>query len=271
MPPLPYESGLFDFIYAGSVFTQLSEAASIAWGNEFSRLARNGAIVMVSYHGSFYSKVLANLSKSGCMQLEERGIYAHLCDVDEEDIWLGHNAYATFTTSSYVRSLFPNFELIKVYPGVSHGPNPFASYQDIALLRRTLGHPVRGRLMASEQWVPTPAPGYDCLFMIDEVRVADRSISIRGWVLSEPKIKWVRFLHNGVAVGEVEPNELRLDVYRGTPSYNDRNSGFEFEWTALMLPDGQQVIAAHVIDNAGNVVARYAKTYDFVSDVVSGN
>ena len=40
-------------------------------------------------------------------------------------------------TSAFVNSLFKGFDLVRIYPGLSRGPNPFASYQDIAIFRRT--------------------------------------------------------------------------------------------------------------------------------------
>jgi SAM-dependent methyltransferase len=136
LPPLNFDAGAFDFIYAASVFTHLTEEAATAWADEFSRLVRPTGIAMVSYHGSYFARSLAKLAKAGSVLLEERGIYVHQHDEDR-DVWHGHNNYATFMTSLYVRSLFRKFELVKIYPGISHGPNPFASFQDIMILRRT--------------------------------------------------------------------------------------------------------------------------------------
>lgn len=137
LPPLALPDKSVDLVYAASVFTHLTEEAAFAWGHEIARLVKPGGIALISYHGSYYAPELARLSKSGVVSLEENGIYVHVHE--EESIWLGHNAYATFMTSSYMRDLFRGFELVRLHPGISHGPNPFASYQDIAVLRRR-GH-----------------------------------------------------------------------------------------------------------------------------------
>lgn len=134
-PPLPLADGSVDFAYAGSVWTHLSLPASMQWAGEFARLIATGGIAMVSYHGSYFAPTLAQNSKEGSQQLEERGFYLHLHG-SATDTFDGSNHYATFMTSAFMRQLFAGFEVVRIYPGVSHGPNPFASYQDIAILRR---------------------------------------------------------------------------------------------------------------------------------------
>jgi SAM-dependent methyltransferase len=51
-PPLPFGPKQFDFIYAISVFTHLDEAYQFAWLNELKRIARPGATVIATVHGS---------------------------------------------------------------------------------------------------------------------------------------------------------------------------------------------------------------------------
>jgi SAM-dependent methyltransferase len=134
-PPLPYSTAQFDFIYAASVYTHLTLPALLQWTGELARLSRPGGIVMVSYHGSYFGSLLAGASKQGTAQLAERGYYVHVHG-NEAETWLGSNNYATFLSPEFVFNVFQGFELVKVYPGVSEGPNPFASYQDIVVFRR---------------------------------------------------------------------------------------------------------------------------------------
>jgi SAM-dependent methyltransferase len=134
-PPLPLADESIDFAYAASIWTHLSLPAAVQWAGEFARLMSPGGIALVSYHGSYFAPLLAQLSKEGSQQLEERGFYIHLHG-SADDTFEGSNNYATFMTSAFVRQLFAGFEILRIYPGVSHGPNPFASYQDIAVLRR---------------------------------------------------------------------------------------------------------------------------------------
>jgi SAM-dependent methyltransferase len=51
-PPLPFGPKQFDFIYAISVFTHLDEDYQFAWLNELKRVARPGAIIIATTHGS---------------------------------------------------------------------------------------------------------------------------------------------------------------------------------------------------------------------------
>lgn len=134
-PPLPLADSSFDFGYAASVWTHLSLPAAMQWAGEFARIIKPTGIALVSYHGSYFAPVLAQNSKEGSQQLEEKGFYIHLHG-SASDSFEGSNNYATFMTSAFFRQLFSGFDILRIYPGVSHGPNPFASYQDIAVLRR---------------------------------------------------------------------------------------------------------------------------------------
>jgi SAM-dependent methyltransferase len=134
-PPLPLADDSVDFAYAASVWTHLGLAASQQWAGEFARVVKPGGVAMVSYHGSYFAPVLAKTSVEGTRELEERGFYMHQ-HRPTDMTFAGSNDYATFMTSAFVRSLFVGFEVVRIFPGVSHGPNPFASYQDIAILRR---------------------------------------------------------------------------------------------------------------------------------------
>ena len=69
------------------------------------------------------------------MQLTEQGYFVHLHDAPD-GTFLGSNYYATFFTSEFMRRMFGGFEVMRIYPGISHGPNPFASYQDIMIARK---------------------------------------------------------------------------------------------------------------------------------------
>jgi SAM-dependent methyltransferase len=135
-PPLPLGDASIDFAYAASVWTHLSLPAAIQWAGEFSRVIAHGGIALVSYHGSYFAPTLAQISKEGSRELEEKRFHVHLHG-SAEDTFKGSNNYATFMTSAFMRQLFTGFDVLRIYPGVSCGPNPFASYQDIVVLIRT--------------------------------------------------------------------------------------------------------------------------------------
>ena len=51
-PPLSYSDSQFDLIYAISVFTHLDERQQFLWLDELRRVARPGAIVILTVHGT---------------------------------------------------------------------------------------------------------------------------------------------------------------------------------------------------------------------------
>lgn len=55
---------------------------------------------------------------------------------NSEDTWLGSNKYATFATPDFMERIFAGFDMIGAFPGVSHGPTHFASYQDTLIFQR---------------------------------------------------------------------------------------------------------------------------------------
>ena len=134
-PPLPYDNDQFDFVYAASVYTHLTLPALLQWTGELARIVKQSGVVMLSYHGTYYAKTLAEISKIGSSLLAERGYYVHLHG-EEKGTWKGSNNYATFLSSEFLLNIFRGFQLVKIYPGISDGPNPFASYQDIVIFRR---------------------------------------------------------------------------------------------------------------------------------------
>ncbi len=51
-PPLAYADGQFDFIYAISVFTHLDERQQFLWLDELRRIAKPGAVLILTVHGT---------------------------------------------------------------------------------------------------------------------------------------------------------------------------------------------------------------------------
>jgi ubiquinone/menaquinone biosynthesis C-methylase UbiE len=52
-PPLPFENNTFDLIYAISVFTHLDEEFQHVWLRELQRIAKPGAIIILSVYGEY--------------------------------------------------------------------------------------------------------------------------------------------------------------------------------------------------------------------------
>lgn len=53
-PPLPFEAGFFDLLYARSVLTHLSEEMHYRWIAEIVRVLRPGGVFIVTTHGDAY-------------------------------------------------------------------------------------------------------------------------------------------------------------------------------------------------------------------------
>lgn len=136
LPPLEgITNGMIDFVYAASVFTHVDKSAAMMWAVEMKRIIKPGGILMMSYSGSYFEKLLGGLSSSGLAEFKERGFYCHIHGRPEQTS-PGSNDYATFMNSAFVKDLFEGFDPILLREGLSNGPTAFASYQDIAVLRR---------------------------------------------------------------------------------------------------------------------------------------
>jgi SAM-dependent methyltransferase len=143
-PPLSYRDGQFDFVYAVSLYTHLTLPAMLQWTGEISRILRPEGIALITTHGSYYAHSLAKISRQGSALLAERGYYVHLFGSASET-WEGSNNYAAYVSPDFLRRLFVGFQLIRMYPGVSHGPiiatphqvnEAFVAYQDISIFRK---------------------------------------------------------------------------------------------------------------------------------------
>ncbi|MGH6842653.1 MAG: class I SAM-dependent methyltransferase [Methylocella sp.] len=143
-PPLPYCDGKFDLIYAISVYTHLELPAMLQWTGEILRILQPGGIAFITTHGSWYAPSLAQSSKEGSALLAERGYYTQLFGPASET-WEGSNNYGAYVSPDFLRRLFIGFQMIRMYPGVSHGPilkhwdqvsETLVAYQDIAIFRK---------------------------------------------------------------------------------------------------------------------------------------
>jgi SAM-dependent methyltransferase len=70
-PPLVYPDASFDLIYAISVFTHIDEAAQFAWLAELRRVAKPGALLLLTVHGDHVAG--RSLSSDEQARLAEKG------------------------------------------------------------------------------------------------------------------------------------------------------------------------------------------------------
>ena len=123
---LPYEPETFDFIYAFSVFTHLSEPLQFFWINELRRVLKPGGYIWFTTHGENYVSALTP---------EELKRFRSGELVIREDKQSGSNFCAVFHPPSYVpEKLAQNFTIVDFVPGGEHSD----SVHDVHLLRKPL-------------------------------------------------------------------------------------------------------------------------------------
>lgn len=107
--PLPYPDASFDFAYAWSVFTHLSEELGDYWIGELARVLRPGGLLLATFHGDFYLPFMS--------RPEQRAFAAGEIVVHRPG-HSGSNLCASFHSGVAVRQKFgPAFELVDVAAG----------------------------------------------------------------------------------------------------------------------------------------------------------
>jgi len=126
LPPLAFASASFDLIYAISVFTHLDEAHQFAWLSELQRVARPGAVLLLTVHGSAESR---NLPRAVREQIEREGFFylPTYADHGRFPDWY-QNAYHS---EAYVRKTFSKYFKVLDYQREA------ICGQDLVLVERT--------------------------------------------------------------------------------------------------------------------------------------
>lgn len=128
-PPLPFGDGTFDLVYAISVFSHLDEGFQNAWLAELERVARPGAILILTVHGE---SLAASLAASERRTLDEKGIL--FCKGATGRLKLDGlpDFYqSTFHKRSYIEAVWSrHFDVI------GYAERAIDGYQDAVLLRK---------------------------------------------------------------------------------------------------------------------------------------
>jgi SAM-dependent methyltransferase len=72
-PPADLPSGLFDVVYAGSVFTHLDDVDQCVWWKELHRFLRPGGLLIASTHGPDLTYSRPDLTQDQHVDLQKRG------------------------------------------------------------------------------------------------------------------------------------------------------------------------------------------------------
>ncbi len=125
-PPLSYRNGQFDLVYAISVLTHLNESYQFHWLAELRRIARPGALVIVTLHGD---PLFGHIPEPLRPQAETHGFVfvesGYWRDIFPE--WYQNS----FHSRAYVAKWYPRFFRV-----LAHRPQGLAGHQDIVLLQR---------------------------------------------------------------------------------------------------------------------------------------
>jgi SAM-dependent methyltransferase len=110
-PPLPYPDRSFDFIYARSVFTHLSEQGQAEWLQELARVMKPGGLLYLTMHGEQF---FGQLSPEEQDAVRSGGIIVHRAGEE------GRNLCTSFELPEYVRTHLPaGFQLLTYIPGIA--------------------------------------------------------------------------------------------------------------------------------------------------------
>ncbi|HEY5379561.1 MAG TPA: class I SAM-dependent methyltransferase [Pseudolabrys sp.] len=101
-PPLPYDSGKFDFIYAISTFTHWSVALQKQWIAELTRVLSPASLLLITTHGESY--------RNEFLKAEQRDSFDKGEPVVRRPGSSGSNRCAAFQPLSFVKN-----ELLKDY------------------------------------------------------------------------------------------------------------------------------------------------------------
>lgn len=108
-PPLDLANASFDFVYAFSVFTHLSEELQIAWMDELARVLKPRGFLLLTTHGEQFSKNLAP-------ELKQQFLAGKMV-IAGDNRTVGSNDYGAYHPTQYVvETLGRGFNLIDYVP-----------------------------------------------------------------------------------------------------------------------------------------------------------
>ncbi len=131
LPPTDLPSDAFDLVVGVSVFTHLRDQPQHAWLKELSRVARKGALLLVTIHGPA-AATRANISEEQYQEWMTRGFVDTGLNIDLRGAIPDDSYYVnTLHTHAYVRHEWGKyFEIIDIHPA------SIANHQDLVVMRR---------------------------------------------------------------------------------------------------------------------------------------
>jgi SAM-dependent methyltransferase len=130
-PPLAYDDEQFEFVYAISVFTHLTEPLQHAWMRELERVLLPGGVLVITTKGRSRLEPLDDAERR---RFEEGALIVH------DARYAGRNLCAAFHPERYIRDVLAgSLEVLDFVPASRNGPQS----QDVFVLRKD-GDPTEG-------------------------------------------------------------------------------------------------------------------------------
>lgn len=126
-PPLRYQSGGFDVVYAISVLTHLDEPDQLAWLEEWHRVTRPGGLVVATVHGP--ARAAGLLDEAQDTELRERGFLFVECEF--MDGLFPKWYQISYQSQEYVERVFQRWFSVCAYL-----PKAMNDDQDVVVLRK---------------------------------------------------------------------------------------------------------------------------------------
>lgn len=126
-PPLSFTEGIFDLVYAISVFTHIDEDCQFAWLKELKRITKPNAILILTTHGNY---VQSSLSREDKISLKEIGfLYKVVSTGKFKRDGLPDFYQVSYQTKQYVIKTWSKYFNVRIY--LERGIN---NHQDLILL-----------------------------------------------------------------------------------------------------------------------------------------
>lgn len=105
-PPLPFDDETFDFVYAISVLTHLTEELGLRWMAELQRVIRPGGLLLVSTHGDAFVDRLAPeeqeaFRRGDLVVKRAAGVGSNLCSAYHPRAYVQEKLAPGFRVESY--------------------------------------------------------------------------------------------------------------------------------------------------------------------------
>jgi SAM-dependent methyltransferase len=134
VPPLPFPREAFDLVYGISVFTHLREPMQLRWLAELSRIARPGALLLMTTHGRTaidFSRLAPDAYRATCERVAREGFVVSGANSQLD----GHADHGgeyvnVYHADDYVRRTWGrHFDILAILPG-------YILHHDLVVMRK---------------------------------------------------------------------------------------------------------------------------------------